>query len=267
MKLITYALFNGDAKPFEKTAYIRGFCFNVRMNRLLYPEWTTHLEIDKALYWEFKILFDCLVSNLGLSLNINDKTPKLCEGMFWRTKSLFDEGITHIICRDADSITTYREASCVAQWIHTGLSTHAILDNPAHAGMMGGMVGFNTQLFKTITGFSSWSEMVAGFDLSLRGSDQHFMNQILYPKLKHNLLLHRLNGAGMEACATLDNASGNPNINPALWESDLTCRHIGSAGVVEMETLRFFQRFDKESETFFEEIEKRFPKVFYWRNI
>lgn len=266
MKLITYALFNGDAKPFEKMAYIRGFFFNVRMNRLLYPEWKTHLEIDNALYWEYKILWDYLVAHTGMSINNNQETPKLCEGMFWRTKPLFDVGVTHILCRDADSITTYREAACVAQWLNSGYSSHAILDNPAHAGMMGGMVGFDTEKFKSITGFTSWGQMVGGFDLSLRGSDQHFMNQILYPKLKHSLMLHRQDGVGMEAAVNTDVISGTPNINPALWESDLTCRHIGSAGVVEMETLRFFERFDKASEPMFEEIEKRFPKVFYWRN-
>lgn len=267
MKLICYALFNGNAEPFEKMAYLRGFYFNCRMNNFIYPDWRTHLEVDRAIYSEFKTLFDWLVENNNLSLNVNENTPALCEGMLWRMKPMFYPHVTHILCRDCDSITTYREAGAVQRWLESGLGAHAINDNAAHGGLMGGMVGFNTAQIKAIMGWNSWEDLVARFDLSQRGSDQNLLNYKMGPVIKDHLMLHKFAGSGLPAAQTLlvDEMKEIPQVNYQLWQSNLTCRHIGSPGVVELETLRFFKRFDPYNWKFMV-AEKMFPQVFYWHS-
>jgi hypothetical protein len=250
MKLICYSLFNGKKERFEKLSYIRGFYFNVRMNRLIYPDWNTYLAVDQSTYDQYKLLFD----RLNIIINVFGHTPPLCEGMLWRMYPIWSEGVSHILCRDSDAITTYKEAQYVEAWLKAGKGVHAIHDNQAHGGLMGGMVAFKTEVIKNH--FHSWEEMITGSNLSKHGSDQDLLNQKIEPKLRKEIYLSDYHYLSSQ---NFPNITG---IDAKLWESNLTCRHIGSAGVVEMETLRFFKRFDNDSKWI--EIEKLYPEIFYW---
>lgn len=251
-KLISYSLFNAPCEEFERRAYIRGFYWNARLNNLIYPDWRTHLEVSTDVYKEYESLFEWLVSNNNLSLHVNPHPTgvPLCEGMIWRMKPIWKEDISHVLCRDADAITTYREAQRIQVWLESGFAVSALLDNPAHGGLMGGMVGFDTAQFKAMTGFHSFQDMISGKDLSERGSDQHLLNSLI-PKLQGIAYLSK------------DQPIKLPQVDDKLWESNLVCRHIGSAGVVEMELLRFFMRHDAYNWKF-QPIEKEFPKLFPW---
>lgn len=257
-KLISYSLFNSQCEPFEKHAYIRGFYWNARMNNLIYPDWITHLEIQSEVYQEFKELFDWLVENNNLNLQVNDFFPALCQGMLWRMKPIWTIDVSHVLCRDADAITTYKEAQYIQDWLESGVAVSSIHDNPAHSGLMGGMVGFDTAAFKALTRINSFDELIANRDLSERGSDQHLLNGEILPKIKHDVKTY---GQDFEMGSRLKKL---PLVDEKLWESSLVARHIGSAGVVEMEILRFFKRFD-EYNWKYDVIEKQFPKLFYWQ--
>jgi len=255
-KLISYSLFYAPCEPFEKMAYIRGAYWNFRMNNFLYPDWRSHLEVQRIVYEEFKGLFDWLVENNNLSLSINEGYPALCEGMLWRMKPIWTQDVSHVLCRDADAITTYKEAELVQYWLESNYYTiGAILDNPSHSGLMGGMIAIQTSSFKALTELNSWQELISGKDLSERGSDQHLLNSLTVKLNNAIIYLGRL---------PLHQPKGLPQVNPKLWESNLTCRHIGSAGVVEMETIRFFKRHDPYQWKF-DVIEKQFSKLFYWQ--
>ncbi len=255
-KLICYSLFNAPSETFEKRAYIRGFYWNSRMNNFIFPEWRTHLEVQGDLYQEYRELFDWLVANNNLSLSVNDHHPSLCQGMLWRMKPIWTIDVSHVLCRDADAITTYREAQYMQHWLESGIPFSAIHDNPAHSGLMGGMVGWDTAAFKAYTGIQSFDELLANRDLSQRGSDQHLLNQEILPKIHGHVRFYN----GMDTFFSKD----LPLVDKKLWESNLVCRHIGSAGVVEMEMLRFFKRFDIYNWKF-QPIEKRYPELFYWQ--
>ena len=262
MKAISYSLFESpSAGPLEKAAYVRGFYWNSRMNRLIYPDshWRTVLHLEHPIYIEFQRLFDWLVDNNNLILNVTNQKPALCEGMFWRMKPIF--GLyTHVLCRDSDAVTTYREAQAVQRWLESGLACHSINDNPAHSGMMGGMVGFNTAQFKALLGVHSYEDLIQGYDLSQRGSDQNLMNQRIFPKLQWSMMAHNTsNLPDLEG----KNYPPLPLVEEKYWQSNLTCRHIGSAGVVDMEMVRFFRNCDIFNWKF-EVIEKEFPKLFHW---
>lgn len=262
-KLICYSLFNGNSEHFEQLAYVRGFYLNARMNQLIYPDWRTHLEVDRFIYNKYKGLFDWMAGYMNLFININEQTPPLCEAMLWRMKPLFYQDVTHILCRDADALTTYREAQAVQQWIESDYAFHAINDNPAHGGLMGGMVGFDCAKFKAVTAFETFEQMISGLNLSQRGSDQHFLNALnLQGVLLHNFrAMDNLYWAGQIL----------PQVPKHLWESNLCVSFIGSAGFNELETLRFLQRFDPQmwngktgATGKYSAIEKEFPNLFYW---
>lgn len=261
MKVISYSIFRAPCEKFEFMAYLRGLYFNVKMNQLIYPGWTTcihvHTEIMQRYNSFFNGLCDLFDSNKLFLITHTYSDLKLCEGMIWRMEPVFYPQTTHVLCRDADALTSYREAQSVDVWLKSGAAAHIIHDNPAHGGLMGGMVGFKCDAIRK--GYRSWEHMIKGYDLSKRGSDQYLLNKRVLPLVQDSLYT-----ADLQAFKPYTNPVNDPplpGVDKRLWESNLCSAFIGSAGVNEMETLRFFKRFDK---TDYSEFEKQHSDICYW---
>lgn len=252
MKIISYALFGSrTTEPWLFNFYLRGFVWNVKMNKLIYPGWQTHVEIDADTFSDYDHIFYGLKQHYGISYNVNIQEP-LCKSMLWRLKPVFWDNSEVVLCRDADAITTYRETLAVKYWLEdSGYKILGLNDNPAHRlPLMGGMIGVVSEFIRT--SYISWDNFMSGSgDLSNHGSDQDYVMRSLYARFKDEV-------------TTLDTNQIDIfyNKKSSYWTSDLTCRHIGSAGVVEMETIRFFKQHDGNSP--FIEIEKKYPQIFYW---
>lgn len=265
MKAISFSLF-GDTKSFEFNFYLRGLYYNFRMARILYPGWTVWWHVEHDLYADMlPILEHDIFADVHAA--VRDKAPK-CESMMWRLRPLFlsGMGITHVICRDADAITTYREAQAVQEWLDSGLGFHGITDNPAHGiPMMGGMCGFRVDHFKnTFPEYDTFEKLIGKDNLKDHGSDQNLLMKKIYPKAKDNMMGHFFEGCNEKVKIVTRHVSNQiPGVNPKYNESNLTCRHIGSAGVVDFELIRFFQRHDYCKK--FNDFEKQFPEIFYWQ--
>jgi len=229
------------------------------MNNLVFPnpDWVTHLSIEKELYQEYQGLFDWLVQYNSLGLSVIDEKPELCRGMIWRMKPIFTIDVTYVLCRDADALSTYREASVVQKWLESGTGCLSLHDNPGHSGLMGGMVGFDTAKFKALTGYHSWDQMISSFDLTKRGSDQDLLNTRILPKVKGDLT--ERDTANMP---NIYNQGFVPNVDKKLWESNLCVSFIGSAGCNEFETIRFLKRKDASSKH--DDFEKQYSDLFWW---
>lgn len=245
-KIISYALFGSRVtEPWLFNFYLRGFVWNVKMNKLIYPGWQTHVEIDSDTFSDYDNIFYGLKQHYGISYNVNIQEP-LCKSMLWRLKPVFWADSEVVLCRDADAITTWRETMAVIDWFESMAVIHGINDNPAHAlPIMGGMCGFICETIRKA--FNTWDNFVGDRDYSRHGSDQDTLNAY-----RNEFTLH---------VTDMSKRPVSPKDDP-LWTSDLTCRHIGSAGVVEMETIRFFKQHDGNSP--FIEIEKKYPHIFYW---
>lgn len=261
MKVLSYSLF-GDPSSFEFGFYLRGIYFNARMNRILYPEWTTMLMITEWVLDKYQnLLYEAAQLSKVEIIKIDVDQPR-CEAMLNRLiPIMFSKPPTHVLCRDADSVSTYREANCVYEWLQSGLPYHAINDNDAHAGLMGGLVGFRSEDFKRDTGYTSFEQMIQGQDLRKHGSDQNFMNKYIHPKIKHGLFMHRLKGQGIEAKRT-ETVVPSGHVDKKYRHSDLISRYIGSAGVIDFELLRWFK--DNDPDDRFDVFERKFPEIFYW---
>jgi hypothetical protein len=262
MKVLSYSLF-GDPSSFEFPWYLRGIYFNARMNRILYPDWFTYVHVPKELWSTyFNLWKELLIIDHNLRVvELDNNNPKKCEGMLWRMVPIFDSGVSHVLCRDADSVSTYREANCVYEWLQSGLPYHAINDNDAHAGLMGGLVGFRSEDFKRDTGYTSFNQMIQGQDLRKHGSDQNFMNKFIHPKIKNGLFMHKLKGQGIEAKRTVNTIQFG-HLDQKLWVTDLISRYIGSAGVIDFELLRWFKANDPDPK--FDAFERKYSDIFYW---
>lgn len=269
MKLaITYSLF-GEPKSFEFPFYHRGVYFNARMNSLLYPNAKTVIITTEKLYDQYMWFFEEMEKVLPNTIIMTSKySDARCSAMLWRMILLYvmtPDRFTHIICRDADAITTYREAQAVQEWVDSGLGFHGITDDPAHTiPIMGGMCGFIVDHFKqTFPEYDNFEKLLGKDNLKDHGSDQNLLMKKIYPKAKGNMMGHFFQGCKEQVKITKHSLSSQiPGVNPKLWESNLTCRMIGSPGVVDFELLRFFKRFDNNPKL--DAFERQFPDVFYW---
>jgi hypothetical protein len=262
MKCISYSLF-GDPSSFEFGFYLRGVFHNIRMNRLLFPDFHTIVYATTEIINKYyDVLGDVGQLTNKLTIQEEDNNPRRCEGMLRRMMPLFEKDFDTVICRDLDSVSTYREALCTYEWLQSGLPYHAINDNAAHGGLMGGMVAFKSEDFKKDTGYKSFEQMIRGVDLKLHGSDQNFMNRAILPKIKGKLFLHNLKGAGCPASVVKTEVPASGPIDKKLWTSDLISRYIGSAGVIDFELLRWFKANDPNPK--WDAFEKRYSDIFYW---
>jgi hypothetical protein len=259
MKVVSYSLFGGhrfnEDEKFIFDKYVLGAYFNARMNRLIYPGWKMVIYVDEVtlnnnLYYDY---IDGLVKLFDIAF-VPFKCTTLCQGMIQRMDPIFNPTISHVICRDLDSLTTYREAQCVQEWVGSDFGYHAINDNPSHSGLMGGMIGIKPDRFKLdFPQYDSLESFIGSSNLEKHGSDQDLINSKLSNKINHNLLMH----SNLYLKPIID------GIDPKLWESNLCISFIGSPGVNEMETLRFFKRFDNKRE--YIDFEKQFNNICYWR--
>jgi hypothetical protein len=244
---------------------------NLRMNRLIYPDWITLVQLDRATYEAHKDIFDS-IPKTNFDYQINDDAD-LCEGMLWRMKPIFDGKWTHVLCRDLDSPTTYREAQAVRFWMNRGKAVHAITDSVSHnLPMLGGMVGFMCGAFREHTGWKTWRDMKNHFpDLKTKGSDQHFLNTVVYPIFARHgsdsITQHYIKGMPntfLSDCHA-DIQPMELSIPVALKESNDVCGHIGAAGWYETALFKFLRKHWNRFDDLLA-IEEKHPDIFYWVN-
>lgn len=289
-KAICYSLF-GYGKPrqensFDFESYIRGFMINVRMNRLLFPGWIIVLQTDQDTYKKFEHLFN----NAGIDVHVNDPAP-LCLAMLWRMKPVFELAggrwkYSHVLCRDTDSPPTYREAQAVQYWINRDKAVHAITDSVSHTlPMLGGMIGVRPDYF-TERVAQSWDEMIShgnGINFEKKGSDQAFLNKHIYPKFSQHgndsITQHYFLGmpntflTDYRTCSCpstvgheshcYNNIEPGGNLSADLKESNSVCGHIGAAGFYSTALFKFLRRYKDQFNDLIE-LEKYYPKLFYW---
>lgn len=118
MKCICYSLFGYDRSfgndGFNFKSYLRGLMINIRMNRLIFPDWEVNLQTDEATYGAYKELFD----KLPITIEVHKNGVPLTLAMLWRLRPIFEAEngkwkYSHVLCRDLDSNATYREAQAV----------------------------------------------------------------------------------------------------------------------------------------------------------
>lgn len=277
---ISYSLFGyGKEKHkdcFDFNSYLRGLMVNVRVNRIIYPKWDNILNIDKKSYESpYKPIYDWIESKGLVKINICKDAP-LCMAMLWRLKPIFNQDsgdnwiYTHIICRDIDAVGTYREAQAVAQWIQEDKTIHCITDSISHnIPMMGGMIGFRPHYFTERIECKSWQQLInlESFEWTHKGSDQTFLNRVVYPKCSDSATEHFVKGMRHNLPESDGRHYSIPDIqidiDPIFKELDLVCGHIGSAGYYEAQMVKFLRELDPYRGEY-KEIEKEFPTIFYW---
>lgn len=292
---ISYSLFGYDkerqANCFDFNSYLRGMHICLRFNRILFPSWQMVVNIDSATYNSpYKPIFQWHEKKGFIKFNLCPDNEKLCKAMLWRLKTVFDYShpgwtYTHVICRDLDSIATYREAQMVNQWAQEDKALHCITDSVSHTiPMMGGMIGFRPGYVNDIMKITDdpgkvWQylmDLSSDIDYSHKGSDQDFLNRVMYPKLCTNSTEHFIKGRPHDLIEGNGRHYSIDESKPApvafigmdldkLKETNRLVGHVGAAGFYEAPTMKFLY-YDDPYKADYEELEtmKGFDKIFYW---
>lgn len=284
-RAISYSLFGYNKRTpencFDFPCYMRGLHINIRFNRLLYPGWTTVVNVDQSTYAaeEYKEVFGFHQEKGWLRVNVCDNDEPLCKAMLWRMKTVFDYHHpnwtwSHVICRDLDSIATFREVQMVQEWIHEDKTIHCITDSVSHnIPMMGGMIGIRPAHFASKTGIHSWQQLMdwdKSMDFTQKGSDQTFLNRAVYPQCADSSTEHFIKGMvhnlpegnGRHYRVNEDLPIG---VDERFKATNLFCGHVGSAGYYEAPTVRFLQHDDPYKDEYRElETKKKYANLFYW---
>jgi len=270
-KAISYSLFGyGKERAencFEFNSYLRGLMVNVRLARLLYPDWIIVLHIDNDSYSAFA----SFLNQLPIRVVICEDAP-LTKAMLWRMKPCF-EGYDAVICRDLDSPLTYREAQAVQFWLQQPKCAHAITDSISHnLPMLGGMIGFKPHDFIRTCGWSNWDEMVnsGNYNWSVKGVDQFFLNDFVYRIYSQpqadSIVQHYIKGMPNTYLSAYYNEIANieiPNVPSIYNESNDVCGHIGAAGWYETSLFRFLKKYWHHFDDLIS-LEKEHSTIFYW---
>lgn len=286
MKVIAYSLFGfNEARKdncFVFGDYLRGLHVNIRLARVLYPDWKIILYTDTN---TFEGLKDIL-TRLPIIVEVCDGA-ELTKAMLWRLKPCFNIEYTHVLCRDLDSPLTYREAQAVKQWVDSPKAAHAITDSVSHnLEMLGGMIGFKVRHFKEYTGLSSWENMVErGGGYSVKGADQTLINNIIYPcftkRGKDSIMQHYflgmrntyIDGYLTCICRADDKTYHNENcplnipldIPDEFKATNDLCGHIGAAGYNSAPMSSFIHKY-RGLFADLNEIEIEHKEIYYWTN-
>jgi hypothetical protein len=271
---ISYSLFGYDRERadncFDFNSYLRGLAINIRMARLIYPEWDIIVQTDKATYEAWKELFGAY----PIKLEVHQDLVPLTLAMLWRLRPCFDNNYTHVLCRDLDSPLTYRERQAVEYWINRDKAAHAITDSVSHdVPMLGGMIGFRPQYFRDKVGVSTWGDLIRirpNYLWNQKGSDQTFLRDIVYPKFAQqgtdSITQHYVLGMPNSFLSDYHNKIQDLElpIPFELKESNDTCGHIGSAGAYNVALEKFLRKYhDKFVDL--HSAEESYKDIFYWR--
>lgn len=278
MKVICYSLFGfnkeRNADCFDFNSYLRGLMICIRMNRLLFPDWKINLQTDQSTYDGWGELFN----QLPIEIEVHQNNVPLTLAMLWRLRPAFEwkdgkRKYTHVLCRDLDSPATYREAQAVKYWTNKDKSMHAITDSISHdLPLLGGMIGVMPATFCDKVGVKTWKELIdlnPNFDWARKGSDQSFLNSIVYPKFANkgtdSITQHYCLGMANTFLSDYHNQIQDMELDLPfeLKESNDVCGHIGAAGYYGTAMTKFLHKHEDKF-TDLLEIESKYPDLFSW---
>jgi len=177
MKLLSFAVWGNDPK------YLIGATKNALLAKDIYRGWKCRFYVSQEVSFPW-------IHNLKKIRNVEVvQIPKLGDWTFSfnRFLPMSEPNIDVMISRDADSRLTLREKAAVDEWLATDEGFHIMKDHPWHYTypILAGMFGCKKGVIENISGDIASFEKTNWYH-----SDQEFLKQIIYPRIKDNVLTH-----------------------------------------------------------------------------
>ena len=178
VNIISFSLF-GDSER-----YLLGAQENVLAAQHLYPGWRCRFYCDDS------VPLDCRknLHQAGAEVVMKPRAQRFVDGLFWRFEVMSDPSVSRFLVRDADSVVTVRERLAVNEWLASGQHFHVMRDWYTHtdlilAGMWGGIGGL-------LPPYALLQQQFRQQLATTRNLDQQFLAQIIWPRIRHSVLIH-----------------------------------------------------------------------------
>ena len=175
-KIIAFSLWGN--KPFYNVGAIK----NAELAKELYPQWICRYYVGTSTPLDTIKKLNSLDNTEVIQMNLEGDWT----GMFWRFYPSSDDDVEIMLSRDCDSRLSVREMLAVNEWINSDKGFHIMRDHPYHnIEILGGMWGVKNNVLPN---------MKLLIDEYLKGNfwqvDQNFLKEIIYPKIKDNVMVH-----------------------------------------------------------------------------
>jgi hypothetical protein len=239
MKVASYALFGNHVTYGTRQFYWDHIPATVRAHHNLLPDWELRIHVD-SLYDDDRSKLLRAFEKAGLLRVIHaEENIACCRSMLWRMMPVWDKDVTHVLCRDIDSIMCPKDVKVVTQWVQSGATLSVVNDNPAHSvTMMGGMVGFRTDTFLAKSPWPTWLAMIEaheGLHLPSGGYDQILMSNSIWNHYYPDVCAHRFSGmpqdGRLKACYQSVPEGPIAGLDPEMCrQADALMPYLGTCG-------------------------------------
>lgn len=260
-KIVSIAVF-GETDKYQQ--YLPAF---VRAHLNLFPlneDWRLRIHVGKEVMTGPRGAFLRKLGAAGLVELAPMSPAPLTRAMLWRMAPVFEDGVDYVFSRDLDACPMPRDRAVCDQFIASRATVNTCHDNLAHAGIMGGLCGFDAPAFRKATGLRSLEDLhsFAGIGDSvwaLHGTDQNVLNRLINRDGGPTLLEHRFNGwtegrptpyrrdAAIYACPAW--STPTPDVGTSAlpaWlvpQADKLANHLGAAGFDHLSARLFWDKY------------------------
>lgn len=174
-KIIAFSLYGNAPR------YVQNLQQVISSYQQLLPEWKCRVYAAKDIAQEYieKLM------NTGCEVIVMDATGVDHRYTLWRFLAIEDKDANAVIIRDLDSICSEREKVMIGQWLASGKQFHIIRDHINHnTPVMAGMWGIRKN---DIDVKQEAKKMLLTDNY---GIDQLFLQQLIYPQVKDDVMVH-----------------------------------------------------------------------------
>lgn len=238
MKVASYALFGNHVSHGTRQFYWDHLPATVRAHHNIFPDWELRIHVDSTYHEDRSKLLRAYEAAGLLKVVHAEENIACCRSMLWRMMPVWEDGVTHVVCRDLDSVPCPKDWKCITQWVDSGAALSSINDNPAHSvTMMGGMVGFRTDKFRAKAPWPSWIKMIEageGLERPSGGYDQILMSNQIWHLFYPDVCAHRFAGmpqdGRMTACYNSVFQGPVPGLDPEMCSlADSLMPYLGTS--------------------------------------
>lgn len=179
LKVISFCLWGNEPK------YNIGAIKNAILASKYYPEFECWFYIHKESVSQNTINELNKLKNVKIIFKSGDLNK--CKPMCWRFEPIDDPDVEILLSRDTDTRILHREKLAVDEWLLSGKTFHIMRDHPDHNfTILGGMFGT-----KKIKHINKWLDYINNINqIYHRDYDQDFLNNIIYPHIKNDCIIH-----------------------------------------------------------------------------
>jgi hypothetical protein len=240
MKVASYALFGNHVGHGTRQFYWDHIPATVRAHHNLFPDWELRIHVDSTYHEDRSKLLRAYEKAGLLKVVHAEENIACCRSMLWRMMPVWEEGVTHVACRDLDSVPCAKDVEVPHE---VGRERSRPLRDQRqsgplchHDGRHGRLPHRQVPRQKPVAVLDQNDRGRGGLEKPSGGYDQILMSNQIWGRYYPDVCAHRFSGMSqdskMTACFDAVPAGPVPGLNPAMCAlSDSLMPYLGTCFV------------------------------------